>query len=148
MKKLVFVSALLVFCSAFFSFSGNRGGDMFAIYLNGKEVHQQFVHADQSVKTLSLLSTNEKDRIEVLYSHCGKGGKGRVLTIRNGKNEMVKKLSYGDATDHRSLMKFYRKEIAGSKNASMSLSYSSSEIPEGKLLARIVWQEARPVVKL
>lgn len=148
MKKLFSLSVILVFSVAFSSFSSDRGGDHFAIYLNGKQVLQQFVHAGQSVRTLSLVTGSEKDRVEVLYSHCGRGGKGRTITIRNQKNELVKKLSFGDGNEQPSRMGFYRKEITGSKNASVNLYYSSRELPEGKLLARIVWQEARAVARL
>ena len=148
MKKFIAVCFASVFCLAVSSFSSNKGGDMFAIYLNGKQVLQQFVHADQSVKTLSLVSGNEKDKIEVLYSHCGRSGKARTITIRNEKNELVRKFSFGDGNDHLAPMGFYRKEINSTKNAKMNLYYSSTELPEGKLLARIVWQEAKAVVKL
>ncbi|RYZ50972.1 MAG: hypothetical protein EOO14_18585, partial [Chitinophagaceae bacterium] len=74
MKKLIAFCLASVFWVASSSFSGKWGGDSFAIYLNGKQVHQQFVYADKSVKTLSLTSANKNDKIEVLYSHCGRGG--------------------------------------------------------------------------
>lgn len=148
MKKLIafcFVSALWI---ASTSFSGKWGGDMFAIYLNGKQVLRQFVHIDQSVKTLSLVSRSEKDKIEVLYSHCGQAGKSRVISLRDEKNRLVKKLSFGDGSDDESLMGFSRSELGRTKEAKLDLYYSSKELPEGKLLARIVWQEAKAVVKL
>lgn len=148
MKKLIAFCFASAFWIAGSSFSGKLGGDMFAIYLNGKQVHQQFVHADQSVKTLSLVSGNEKDKIDILYSHCGQGGKSRIITIRNEKNGLVKKLSFGDGRDDKSLMGFHRKELGNSKQATLQLYYSSKELPEAKLLARIVWQEAKAVVKL
>ncbi|HEY1022400.1 MAG TPA: hypothetical protein VGE06_08795 [Flavisolibacter sp.] len=148
MKKLLaccFASALWIVDS---SFSGKWGGDIFAIYLNGKQVLRQVVHTEPSVKTLSLVSGNEKDKIDVLYSHCGQAGKSRVITIRNEKNELVKKLSFGDGSDDQSLMGFHRKDLGNAKQTKVSLYYSSSELPAGKLLARIVWQETRAVVKL
>ncbi|MDQ3277163.1 MAG: hypothetical protein M3Q06_02485 [Bacteroidota bacterium] len=148
MKKYAVLCFLLAAATLFFSFSGKRGGDVFEIYLNGKKMLQQFVHIDKSIKTLTLASFSENDRIEVLYSHCGHAGKGRTLTFRNEKNEVIKKLSFGDGNGNRSLMGFYRKEIAGNKNARMKLYYSSQELPEGKLLAQVVWQEAKAVVKL
>lgn len=148
MKKLIAFCFAAVLWIAASSFSGTWGGDSFAIYLNGKQVLQQFVYADKSVKTLSLASASENDKIEVLYSHCGRGGKARILTIRNAKNEVVKKLSFGDDTEKPSQMGFYRKDVPGPKGANLSLSYASTELPKGMLLARIVWQEAKAVVKL
>ncbi|MBB1284425.1 hypothetical protein HRH25_08585 [Flavisolibacter sp. BT320] len=147
MKKLIAFCFASAFWIAISSFSGKWGGDMFAIYLNGKQVHRQFVHVDQSVKTLSLVSGSEKDKIDVLYSHCGQSGKSRIITIRNENNELVKKLSFGDGTNDQSLMGFHRKELGNFKQARVNLYYSSSELPEGKLLARIVWQETSAVAK-
>ena len=64
MKKHVVLYFAMALCSLFFSFS-NKGGDMFAIFLNGKPVLQQFVYADKSTKTLSLGPLRDNDKIEV-----------------------------------------------------------------------------------
>ena len=151
MKKyssLLMSLAVLLLCTASFSFTGERGGDVFEIYLNGKQVHQQYVHVDKSVKTLQLVSINESDKIEVFYSHCGTMGKNRVLTIRNEKNELIKEIKFTDEKGKRSLMGFYRKDIPGNKNSKMNLYYSSKELPAAKLLATISWKENRSLAKL
>ena len=108
MKKYAALCLMLVFCTALFSFSNKRGGDVFEIYLNGKQVHQQFVHIDKSVKTIYLASLSDNDKIDVYYSHCGYAGKARVITIRNEKNEVIKKMEFGDGEGKRSPMSFYR----------------------------------------
>ena len=139
---------MLVLCTALFSFSNKRGGDVFEIYLNGKQVHQQFVHIDKSVKTIYLASLSDNDKIDVYYSHCGYAGKARVITIRNEKNEVIKKMEFGDGEGKRSPMSFYRKDIAKTKSARVTISYSSKELPEGKLLATVVWGENKAMAKL
>lgn len=135
--------------SALFSFTAKKGGDVFEIYLNGKQIHQQFVHADKSTKTLQLAAVNSNDKIEVFYSHCGTTGKSRVLTIRNEKNELIKELKFADANTKRSMMSFYWKDISNAKNKStkLNLYYSSKEMPEGKMLAALTWSN-RSVAKL
>ena len=151
MKKyyvFLVVFSLALLCTASFSFTGKKGGDVFEIYLNGKQMLQQFVHADKSVKTLQLTSTNENDKIEVFYSHCGVMGKSRVLTIRNEKNELVKEIRFTDVAANRSLMGFYRKDIPASKTGRMNLYYSSKELPTAKLLATISWKENRSIARL
>lgn len=46
MKKLCIFLYLLATCLFLFSFSTNRGGDVFRVFLNGRQVHQQFVYAN------------------------------------------------------------------------------------------------------
>ena len=139
MKKIVTCSAIWLLSMALSSFSTTPGGDVFELYLNGHKVHQQFIHADGGVKNLSLQQTTGNDKLEVLYSHCGQAGKGRIITIRNEKNEVIKEMKFGDGKTKNSLMAVYRKDIAKQITGSMKLFYSSKELPEGRLLATIRW---------
>lgn len=148
MKKYVALSFALILCTVLFSFSNKPGGDVFEIYFNGKQVLQQFVHASKGTKTLQLTSLSGSDKIEVVYSHCGQMGKNRVLAIRNEKNELLKELKFADDNNKPSPMSFYRKDVPGSKNASVNLYYYSKELPEGRLLTIIQWRENKAVAKL
>lgn len=148
MKRYAMMAVALLFCSFLFSFSGKWGGDVFAVFLNGKQVHQQAVYADKSVKTLTLPAGRASDKIEMYYSHCGKPGHNRVITVRNEKNALIRKLHFGNGKDHHSLMGFTRKDLGAKDTEQMQLYYSSEELPHEMLLARIVWKEARAVVKL
>lgn len=147
MKKYVAYCLVLALCAGFFSFSGNRGGDHFEIYLNGKKVHQQFVHINPAAKTLHLNARSGSDQIGVVYSHCGQPGTNRVITFRNEKNEVVKKLAFGNGNDHRSVMRFSRRDVATSGSAKLALSYSAKELPEGRLLATVAWDESIAIDK-
>lgn len=122
-----------------FSFSIVPGGDVFEIYLNGHKLHQQFVHTDKGVKSLTLQPATGNDKLEVFYSHCGKAGTGRVITIRNEKNELLKEMKFIDGKAGHSLMAIYRKDIGKDLKGSMKLYYSSRELPAGSLLAVIHW---------
>lgn len=148
MKKYFVRLSVLVICAAFFSFSAKKGGDTIEIYLNGKQVHQQFVHNDKSTKNLHLSSFNGNDKIDVFYSHCGVTGKNRVLTLRNEKNELIKELKFADAEKKRSFMSFYQKDVAKSKFNKINLYYSSKELPEGKLLATLTWDTKKMTARL
>ncbi|MDQ3842965.1 MAG: hypothetical protein M3342_02980, partial [Bacteroidota bacterium] len=55
----ILLLALPVLCTVLCSFSGNSGGDVFEIYLNGKQVLQQFVYMDKSAKTLQLQTSGD-----------------------------------------------------------------------------------------
>jgi hypothetical protein len=149
MKQYNFLSFLILalpaVCIGLFSFSLNKGGDVFEIHLNGKQVHRQFVHVDNSIKTLQLQAFGDNDKIEVFYSHCGQIGTSRMLTLRNGKNEQIKKFKFPDVNNNRSLIGFSGKEIAGNRNTMMNLYYSSNELPNGKLLATFRWTDGKVI---
>ncbi len=139
-KSLMMSSAIIFLCTALFSFDGKGGGDTLEIYLNGKQVLQQFVHADNSVKTLQLTAASGNDKVEVYYSHCGVAGKNRTITIRDEKNKLLKEFKFADVKVNRSAMSFNLKDIADfqkGKITKLNLYYSSKEIPGGKLLAAI-----------
>lgn len=120
---------------------------MFAIFLNGKPVLQQFVYADKSTKTLSLGPLRDNDKIEVQYSHCGHPGKNRVITITDEKNNLLKKLEFGDGENNSSRMAFYRRDITA-KTGMFKLFYTAKELPEGRMLATIVSTEGKVVATL
>ncbi len=147
MKKHVVLCFAAALCSLFLSFSTKRGGDSFAIFLNGKQVLQQFVYADKSAKTLSLGPLRDNDKIEVQYSHCGRPGKDRVITITDEKNNLLKKLEFGDGENGSSRMVFYRRDITA-KSGTFKLFYTAKELPEGRILATIVSTEGKVVAKL
>src|SRR5690349_10347092 len=94
-----------------FAFTTKLGGDSFEIYLNGKRLHQQFVHLNNDVKTLQFAPMNSNDKIEVMYSHCGRVGTNRVIAVRNEKNELLKEWKFANENSKPALMAFLRKDI-------------------------------------
>ena len=147
-KNFLLTLSAIVLSIAFSAFSNKRGGDVFQIYLNGKQVHQQFVHIDKSPKTIQLSSLKENDNIAVFYSHCGNSGKNRVLTIKNEKEEVVRVLKFPDAADNRSRMSFSAKDMSKIKNHKLRLYYTSQEIPDGMFLATLNWGNGQSFAKL
>ena len=138
--------ALASLCAVLFSF-GTKGGDVFEIYLNGKRVCQQFVYVAKNAKTLELFAANDNDKIDVSYLHCGRVGTKRMLSFRNEKAELVKQLKFADASDNHSFMSFYRRDVAKDKNTRLNVYYTSSELPEGRLLATLSGSGNQSVAK-
>lgn len=134
---------LLLAAVGLFSFHAKNGGDICRIYLNGKLAHEQFVHADNSLKTVRLASFGDGDRVDVFFSHCGTMGKGRTLTFRNEKNEAVKVLKFADAAGNNNLMRFTRKDLNTVKEQQLRLYYRANELPEGRLLAVLTWNSGQ-----
>lgn len=139
-RSFVVTGLMIVFSSVLFSFTTSPGGDSFTIYLNNKLILQQYVHADKSVKTLSLSDANPNDELRVNYSHCGTVGKKRVLTIKNQQNKILKQFSFADGNNS---MVCKVKDIPGlTKNSGeLSLVYSSAEMPAGHVLASLVMEK-------
>ena len=136
---LVIGSLMLIPLSAIlFAFAPAPGGDSFTIYLNDKLIVQQYVHADKSVKTISLYSVNANDELKVNYSHCGKIGTGRRIVFKD-QSKQLKEVWFKDVSgDALPTMTYKVKDIlALQKTGKVSLVYISSEIPEGKTLATL-----------
>lgn len=136
---------LIVACAGLFSFSAKRGGDSFEIWLNGKRVLQQFVHVSKAVQTLQISSTSDNDKLVVFYNHCGQPGKDRYITIKDENNRALKVWKFEDAVDNNAAMEFKLKDILSlrkNKAEKLGLSYSSHELPEGKMLAIIAGDES------
>jgi hypothetical protein len=141
-KKIWTVTALLAICFTMFSFSSRWGGEGFEIYLNNKLVLQQFGDQMNAVKTLKLDPGSYNYQLSVKYFHCGKVGKNRDITIRDGQNKILKEWHFTDDASANACMNCPVKEIfavkKGNGNTTLSLYYSSSELPKGRLIASIV----------
>jgi hypothetical protein len=121
------------------SFSKEKGGDYFEIYLNNRLVVQQVLHSDKNVKQLSLQQSNYRDQLKVVYSECGRIGQERKITIKDGQNRVLKQWSFVNGTETAKEMTVNVKDILDLKkgDATLQLVYSSRELPKGQVLASI-----------
>ena len=121
------------------SFSKEKGGDYFEIYLNNRLVVQQVLHSDKNIKQLSLQQSNYNDQIKVVYSECGRIGQERKITIKDGQNRVMKQWSFVNGAKTAKEMVFNVKDILDLKrgDAVFQLVYSSKELPKGQVLASI-----------
>lgn len=144
MKKTIkFLSAMMVAltCSfVFFSFTGNKGGEAFEIYLNNKLLSQLHGNNLNNVASLSLQNASYNDELKVRYFHCGRIGKGRTIVIKNEHDQLLKQWTFENASQPASFMVCKVKDIISlrkNRTGWLKLYYSSSELPNGRLLARI-----------
>lgn len=126
---------LVAVCAVLFAFTYKPGGDSFTIYLNDQLLLREAVHNASSVKSISLSPDNAGAIMKVHYSHCGKTGTDRNLSVRDGKDKTLKSWTYTEGAE----MIVQAKEITSLNNGSepLNLVYSSLEIPEGKVLALV-----------
>jgi len=136
-RSFVIAGLLVALSLTLFSFKPDWGGDSFTIYLNNKQVLQQFLHIDKTVKSLNLQSADYNDELRINFSHCGEVGKSRVLTIKDQKGNILKQLRFEDGN---ASMTFKVKDIinADKNSNTLQLFYSSVEMPKGQVLAAIV----------
>ncbi len=142
MKSIISKSLMLVAIAATtLSFSSNFGGEGFEISLNGKIVLQQFGKDMDNVKTLQLSSASANDKLTIRYHHCGKVGKNRIVSVKDGQNKLIKEWRFNDASTALGEMSCSVQEIISLKKGSnnvFNIYYSSSELPNGRQLASVI----------
>jgi len=146
-SKNVVMITLLTSASLFlFSFSKNKGGEGFEIYLNSKLVVQQFGNNMNTLKTISLDKSQSASQLSVKYFHCGRPGKDRTIAIKDANNKILKQWHFPDVSAasvavNELAMNFKVSDVLGlqkSNTGNLSLYYSSNELPKGRVLATLV----------
>ena len=134
-KPLAIRSLMLLFlAAALFAFS-EVGGDSYTIYLGDKLMMKEHVMANRPVRNIHITGESNESVLRVYYSHCGKTGVGRSVSVRDRDKKNLKTWSFSDNDE----MEVHLRElvrVVGNSN-SVQLVYTSAEIPEGKLLAGI-----------
>lgn len=140
-KSLAALSLLLAMSITLFSFTSGKGGEGFEIYLGKKLVLQKFGNQMDGVKSLQLDQRSSNDQLIIKYHHCGRVGKNRNITIKDGQNKILKEWKFADDTKDGASMSCNVKDILSLKkgaNNTINLYYSSSELPKGRLLTSLV----------
>ncbi|OJW04501.1 MAG: hypothetical protein BGO52_18415 [Sphingobacteriales bacterium 44-61] len=148
MKKYVspFKLALLLPAAALLfilsSFSFKPGGEGFEVFQNNKLMFQQFGNNMQNIKSLQLNAAGIKDQITIKYYHCGRIGKNRHLIIRGTDNKELKNWQFANSSEKDPGMSFRVGDVLSlqpkGKRSALNVYYSSTEIPEGRLLVSLV----------
>ena len=139
-SKISKTLTLVAIATTLLSFTAYFGGEGFEISLNGKVVMQQFGKEMDVVKTLELNSAAPNDKLTIRYHHCGKVGKNRIVTIKDGQNNVVKEWRFNDSQTVLGDMNCNVQDIISLKKGSnqvLKLYYSSSELPDGRQLAAV-----------
>ena len=97
MMPVVILVSLLSFSSKFPQGS-ERGGEGFEISLNDKVLLQKYGNDMNNVKSLQLNQSSPNDKLSIRYHHCGRIGKNRIVTIKDGQNKMLKEWRFTDVS--------------------------------------------------
>lgn len=134
---------LLALASLLLSFTANRGGEGFQVYVDNKMVLEQFGKQLDNVHTLTLDRGNFNSQLSIRYYHCGKSGTNREITIRDSENRVLRNWKFADGNT--ASMTFPESSMAcrvsdilaiqKTGNGKLGLYYTSNELPKGRLLA-------------
>ena len=137
--KMLFLLPLAALSFMLNSFTSMPGGEGFEVYQNSKLVLQQYGSNMKDVKSLPLNAANLNDQITIKYYHCGRLVKDRHIIIRSKDNKELKNWQFGNMTSKDAGMSFRLADLSAlGKKAPLNVYYSSSEIPDGKLLVSLV----------
>ena len=143
MKSIISKAMMLVaVAAALLSFTSKFGGEGFEISLNGIVLLQQFGKDLNTVKILKLNNVSASDKLTIRYYHCGRIGKNRTLAIKDGQDKLIKEWRFKDAqTTIRdmscSVNDFFL--LAKNGNHTFNIYYSSSELPAGRMLTKVIF---------
>jgi len=103
----------------------------------------------KTLQTLTLDQYPADAQVTIRYYNCGNLDKSRTITFKNGRNEVIKTVRYGDATRENTDMNCTVQELRGVKknNEVVHLYYTSKEIPEGRLILAIQNSNAVAAIK-
>ncbi len=151
MKSIISkATMLLITTAALLSFSPKFGGEGFEILLDGKVVLQQFGKDINNVKNLQLKANSPNDKLTIKYYHCGRVGKNRTVTIKDGQDKLLKEWRFRDVATPVSDMSCNVKDILDlqrKNNKIFKIFYSSTELPNGRQLVSVVMDNNSVVKK-
>ncbi|HQW44670.1 MAG TPA: hypothetical protein PLX74_10850, partial [Chitinophagaceae bacterium] len=129
----------LAICATLVSFRNKPGGEGFEIFLNNKVVVQQFGNDMSKVKNIQLTQSLAAGQLTIKYHHCGRIGKNRIVTVKDAHNKVLKEFNYADAATPVAVMTVNLKDLLNlmKGNNQLKLYYSSSELPNGRMLVSI-----------
>ena len=142
MKSIIINSVVFVAVAAtILSFAPGLGGEGFEISLDSKIVIQKYGPNINDVNSLQLDHGSFNGQLIVRYHHCGRVGRNRVLILKDLQNRVMKEWRFADIATPVAAMSLDVKAILALKKGSsgyFKLYYSSSELPNGRLLTSIV----------
>ena len=139
-KKLT----LVALAATLFSFT-NFGGEGFEILVNGKTVLQKYGNEMDKVNVLQLSKTFPTDKLTFRYHHCGRVGKNRIITIKDGNDVTIKSWKFTDVPTPVGDMSCTMQDLISLQkngNTSFKVYYSSSELPKGRQLVSVVLENS------
>ena len=147
MKKIIkfsWVNSLIgvTLCSLLLSFSIKPGAHRFQVYLDGKLLIEQYANSKMDAPKLLLDPAENYSQLIVKYSECGRTVTGRMITIKDDHNKILKEWRFdGETSGYKESMACQVKDITAllpKGSNTLKLYYSSKEFTEGQQIAYLV----------
>ena len=147
MKKIItfsWVNSLIgvALCALLLSFSSRPGSHSFQVYLDSKLVIDQYVNSKMDAPKLLLDPSENYNQLIVKYNECGRTVTGRMITIKDDHNKVLKEWRFDGVTSgYKESMTCQVKDITAllqKGSNTLKLYYSSKEFPEGQQIAYLV----------
>jgi hypothetical protein len=130
---------LVVLCAALSSFA-LPGAHSFQVYIDSKLVADQYVTRNTPIPKVAIDPTDNNNEIVVKYSECGRTVSGRVITIKDEQDKILKEWSFeGTTSAFKDPMRLKVKDIVALKSkGTLKLFYSSNDFKEGQQFASLI----------
>ncbi len=142
--KISWVNSLIgvALCTMLVSFSSRPGAHSFQVYLDNKLVIEQYVNSKMDAPKLRLDPSENHNQLIVKYSECGRTVTGRMLSIKDDHNKVLKEWRFdGVSSGYKESMTCQVKEITAllqKGSNTLKLYYSSKDFPEGQQVVYLV----------
>jgi hypothetical protein len=125
-----------------FSFSNFLpGAHSFQVYFDGKLMADQYISSRSEIPKLMLNPAEKYNQLIVKYDECGRTVSGRIISIKDDKNTVLKEWRFnGTTSGYKDAMPCAWKEITtlAKKGNVLKLYYASKEFPEGQQIAYLM----------
>ncbi len=132
---------LLAATGFIFSSFSKAGGEGFEIFVDNKVVMQRFGQQLNTVQQLLPEQYSNASKLTIRYHHCGRAGKNKVIVVKDDQNNVLRQWRFRDAQEAIGDMSCHVQEIIALKKSSkaktVSLVYTSSELPNGRTLVNV-----------
>lgn len=136
MKTIHFASVCVL---AFTLFSFTLGGEHYQITVNGIKAVEYFVYQKKETPTLTV--SKKATTVAVMYNHCGQSSKGRVLSVIDNSNKILRKWEFENvSTLEQGEMNLDAAEVIKlitKSKETLALHYRSADLPQGRILATL-----------
>jgi len=137
-SKMLGLIALVVTLSGF----APMGTHSFLIQLDDKTVTEQYVINTMTIPKVIIDPAEDQKHLTVKYNECGKTVSGRVISLKDVNNKLIKQWKFdGTTSGYKDPMTLSVKEITSLKQSSwntLNLFYSSAEFAAGQHIATLV----------
>jgi hypothetical protein len=133
---------LIALCALFSAFAPLPGAHSFQVYLDDKVVADQYIDRTRTAPKITIDPAENHKQLVVKYNECNRTVSGRVLTIKDTDDKVLKELKFdGTSKGFENPMSCNVRDLVALKpktGNTLKLYYASVDFPEGQHVATLV----------